>query len=92
MKRPDELTPEQLARMEAEEAIQDDLVNYLHLISGGYHESNEMIAEIINMALFSPIRGGDSLSKSEVKCAQLQTKCLDWFDLMVERKVHGMPK
>lgn len=85
MERPDELTPEQLARMEAEEAIQDELISYLHLICRDEHESNEMLAEIIELALFSRYTQDQMVKK-------LQDKCLDWFDLMVERKVHGMPK
>lgn len=91
MDHPDELNEEQLARLEAEEAIQDDLVEYIPLISRDVHESNAMIAEIIELALFTPIKGGTAADKNEMICARLQTKCLDWFDLMIERKVHGKP-
>lgn len=87
MERPDDLTPEQLARMDAEEAIQDELVEYIPLISRDVHESNAMIAEIIELALFSPPQ-----KCREEKLLSLESKCLKWFDLMIERKVHGMPK
>ena len=100
MDHPDELNEEQLARLEAEEAIQDDLVEYIPLISRDVHESNAMIAEIIELALFN--NHGD-LSNSQfafhsahvvhdlVRLKEIQDKCLKWFDMMIERKVHGKP-
>ena len=97
MERPDELTPEQLARMEAEEAIQDDMLEYLPLIVFDKFEAMEMIAEVIELALFRHCRKIYANPESIGNCdkerlEKLQLKCLEWFDMMTERKVHGMPK
>lgn len=94
MERPDELNEEQLARLEAEEVIQDELVEYIPLISRDVHESNAMIAEIMELAIFTRCRDlCDDPPCSFVECdkeriSRIKSKCLEWFDLMIERQVH----
>lgn len=85
MERPDDLTPEQEAILAAEDAVQDDILGNLKLICGE-GDAEEMLAEIIKLALLSPIKGGSAADKNEMILARLQTKCLDWFDLMVHKK------
>lgn len=97
MERPDDLTPEQLARMEAEEAIQDDLISHLDLICADVTDAHEMLAEIIELALFTSCAKLNDDSNLRGSCYynrlnKLQQKCSGWFDLMIERKVHGVPK
>lgn len=80
MNQPYELTKNQEALLEAEEAVQDELITYIHLICKD-GDATEMLAEIMEEVLF-----GKRFGKKDTRLENVETKCLAWFDLIVRRK------